>query len=125
MSEKSSNTINLVILGLLGAYIALPLLPQGDEYRRNTYRSRDECVADYSETDCEPTESGGSSGGGSGGGGRYRGPSYRADPSGHPEDPGPGHYKKTYGGTNPAVSGVESSFRGGFGNLARKFGAGS
>jgi len=55
VSGKSSSTINLVILGLFGAYVALPFLPQGDEVRRNTYRSREECVADYSDAECETT----------------------------------------------------------------------
>lgn len=119
MSDKSSSTINLVILGLVGAYVALPLLPQGDEMRRNTYRSREECVADYSETQCESWSSGG--GGGSAG---YRGPNYYADGRGHPDDPGPGRYRRDNGRNNPAVSHTETSFRGGFGNLARKLGGG-
>jgi len=119
VSDKSSNTINLVILGLFGAYVALPFLPQGDEVRRNTYRSREECVADYSETQCESS----SSGGGSGSWG-YRGPSYYADGRGHTDDPGPGRYSRENGRPNPAVIHTETSFRGGFGNLARRLGSG-
>ena len=118
MSEKSSNTIKLVILGLFGAYIALPYLPQGEEMRRNTYRSRDDCLADYSEDQCETTFNG------NGGSWGYRGPTYRADGRGHPEDPGPGRYNRETGRSNPAVIHTESSFRGGFGNMARRFGAG-
>src|SRR5512139_1708605 len=118
MSEKSSDAIMLVLLGLIGASMALPYLPQGEEVRRNTYRSRNDCVADYSEAECETTPA---SGDGSWG---YHGPTYRKDSQGHPEDPGPGRYSKEFSKPNPAVIHTESSFRGGFGNISRRFGSG-
>lgn len=120
MNEKLSRTVNLVILGLVGTAVVLPLLPQGEEMRRNVYRSKEDCLSDYSEPECEPTKEGSS--GGHSSTSWYRGPSYRADRSGNPNDAGPGRYQNSYGVRNPGVLNSESSFRGGFGNISRRFG---
>jgi hypothetical protein len=121
VNEKLSRTVNLVILGLLGTAVALPLLPQGEEMRRNVYRTKEDCLSDYSEPECEPTREGS---GGHGSGSWYRGPTYRSDRTGNPNDAGPGRYQNTYGARNPSALSSESSFRGGFGNISRRFGIG-
>jgi hypothetical protein len=122
VSDKSSRIVNLVILGVFGTAIALPLLPQGEEMRRNVYRSKDDCLSDYSEPECEPTNQGNSSGGSSY---WYRGPQYRADPTGNPGDPGPGRYNGANSLRSPGIANTETSYRGGFGNISRRFGIGS
>ena len=62
----------------------------GEDVQRNSYLSRAECIADYSEAQCNPDTPIGSSYGGT----RYYGPWYRSSYSGarSADDPGPGRY---------------------------------
>jgi hypothetical protein len=80
-----------------------------DDWLRNTYSSREECIADYSEAECrEEGASGGTSGGGGGGYFAYFGPWYRTGPAlaGAPPNPGPGKTAVAAGLKQPA-SGVQ------------------
>lgn len=109
--SRRSKIVTLTLLGLVGAVIAAPYIPEGQSVRRNTYRDRESCERDYSPTQCEPGDGGG--GGSSGGYSRWRGPEYYEDRR-LPEasrDPGPGR--------TGLSSGVETSTRGGFGQAGR------
>lgn len=80
-------------------------------WSRNYYQNRQDCVADYSEKQCEQLPGAHA---GSGGGGRYYGPPYRTD-SPPRDDPGSGRAGKADGKTSYVQ-------RGGFGSSSRRFG---
>jgi hypothetical protein len=121
--RRRSLIVRLTLVGVAGAILFGPMLPEGKEVRRNQYRNQADCERDYSRAQCEaPRPSGGSGGGGggsgggvggSGGGGYWRGPEYVANRT-LPEartDAGPGR-----GGIRV---GTEGSMRGGFGMVGR------
>lgn len=110
--SRRSKIVNLTVLGLVGAVMAAPYIPEGKTVRRNVYSDRESCERDYSPQQCEP------GGGGSGGRGRWRGPEYYEDRR-LPEasrDPGLGR--------TGLSTGVETSTRGGFGRAGRSLRAG-
>jgi uncharacterized protein YgiB involved in biofilm formation len=107
--RRRSLIVNLTLVGVAGAFVFGPMLPEGKEVRHNEYNSLSDCARDYSPAQCAPS----SSGGGSGGGYWWRGPTYFANRT-LPEaqaDPGPGR-------AGLAVR-TESSMRGGFGRVGR------
>lgn len=103
--RKRSNIVLLSLIGLPAAtMVAAPLIPQGQEVRRNLYPDRAACERDYSAQQCQ--QGGGSSGG-------WHGPYYSGN-RGAPQtqaDPGSGRT----GIARP----VQTSTRGGFGALGR------
>lgn len=114
-----------ITLGLMGTLFVTGCTPEPDTLR-NTYRTREDCVADYNESECAPADRGASgdwnsnSASGSGVGvGRWYGPLYRGGGSffGR-DDPGPGRDPN-----RPLLR--ETIKRGGFGQLGRFFFRGS
>jgi hypothetical protein len=127
--QKKSSIVTLAIMGaaMTGA-VALPALFGGTDVQRNRYGSRESCIADYSETQCNPDLP--ASGATPGMGTYYYGPWYRSNYRSRtaPDDPGPGRYYRgggtvsgfsSAGGTSSAPTGVESGTRGGFGRGGR------
>lgn len=118
--RKSRRTANIVLIGI-GAVIAVPLLMRGESMQRNVYQDHNDCVADYSETQCERTYSGGSGTSYLGG----RGPWYHTDPSSSPQnDPGQGRSRTSAFAGNSTTTlrapmTIEHGVRGGFGNTGR------
>ena len=53
--QKKSSMVSLAIMGtaMVGA-VGLPALFGGTDVQRNRYSSREACIADYSETQCNP-----------------------------------------------------------------------
>jgi len=93
-----------ILLTLMGA-VALSNVERQPDVLRNTYNSREDCVHDYSDTQCRDA-----SGGGHGSSGRWYGPDYR-DGS---EDARRGN----------RATGRETVKRGGFGFSGRRAGGG-
>ena len=125
--QKKSSTVSLAIMGTaMAGAVGLPALFGGTDVQRNRYTSREACIADYSETQCNPDVP---SRRHSPGGTYYYGPWYRSDyraRTDEPDDPGPGRYYRSTaqhfvvaagGGVGP--SGVETGTRGGFGRSGR------
>jgi hypothetical protein len=125
--QKKSSAVTLAIMGaaMTGA-VGIPLLFGGTDVQRNRYASREACIADYSETQCNPDMP--MTGATSGLSTFYYGPWYRSDYRARSTsgDAGPGRY---YGsgaasafsssGTSSAPMGIESGTRGGFGRSGR------
>jgi hypothetical protein len=103
----------IVLLSLPLAVVAVaPLIPEGQQMRRNVYADRASCERDYSPPQCE--QSGPGPGGSFGyAGGGWHGPYYAANrpAPGTAADPGPGRIG--------LASSVETSVRGGFGAFGR------
>lgn len=127
LGQKKSSGVTLAIMGaaITGA-VGIPLLFGGTDVQRNRYASREACIADYSEAQCNPDMPMGNAVAGVAT--YYYGPWYRSDyrmrsASG---DPGPGNYYRG-GGTSAFSSGatssapvtVETGTRGGFGRSGR------
>lgn len=110
---KRSQIVLLTLLGLPAVtMMAAPLIPQGQEMRRNLYPNQGACERDYSPQQCQQ------SGGGSAVG-VWHGPYYYAN-RGLPQagsDPGPGRFAGT--------KAVQTSVRGGFGAFGRALHAAS
>ena len=102
--KKRSNAVLLTLIGLPAAVVmAEPLIPQGEQVRRNLYSDRAACERDYSPQQCQQNT-------GSGG---WNGPYYSSNRN-SPQaatDPGPGRAG--------AARAVETSTRGGFGAFGR------
>jgi len=124
--QKKSSAISLAIMGtaMVGA-VGLPALFSGTDVQRNRYASRETCVADYSEAQCNPDLPYGGSAPGTT---YYYGPWYRSDyrMRNTPDDPGPGRYYRSTVGTSSSLAGsgvgpssVETGTRGGFGRSGR------
>ncbi len=119
--KKRSGNIALVIMGLVGAYAALPMCSTGTEYSRNYYNNREDCEQDYPASDCYRGTAYGS-------GYHYYGPYYRSDPVARlrdSKDPGPGRTAQETNRVSDKVVRVEKSTRGGFGSSARRYGVSS
>jgi hypothetical protein len=104
--KKRSNIVLLTLVGLPAAvFLAEPLIPQGEQVRRNLYPDRTACERDYSPQQCQQG-SGSSSGG-------WHGPYYSSNrySAQAGTDPGVGRT----GTAHP----VEVSTRGGFGAFGR------
>ncbi len=126
--QKKSSAVTLAIMGaaITGA-VGIPLLFGGTDVQRNRYTSRESCIADYSEAQCNPDVP--IAGTALAGGTYYYGPWYRGDyrsRTSDPTDPGPGRYYRGGGtvsglatGVGSAPVGVESGTRGGFGRSGR------
>jgi len=110
--QKRSQIVILTLIGLPAAVaIAAPLIPQGQEVRRNLYPDRAACERDYSPQHCQQGTGSAYSG--------FHGPYYytnRAAPQAG-SDPGPGRIA--------APKAVEISTRGGFGAFGRAMHAAS
>jgi uncharacterized protein YgiB involved in biofilm formation len=86
--QRKTKKIVLTVMGVAAVgMIGLAMLGGGDEgdgeeVRRNAYRSKADCVADYSEAQCEPQQASGGSGspdvGGGSSGLAWIGPAYLA-----------------------------------------------
>ena len=131
--QKKSSAVSLAIMGtaMVGA-VGLPVLFGGTDVQRNRYQSREACIADYSEAQCNPDVPNGTGSMplGAAAATYYYGPWYRSDyrSRSDPNDPGPGRYYRgggtvsgfsSAGGTSSAPSGVETGTRGGFGRSGR------
>jgi hypothetical protein len=124
--QKKSSAVSLAIMGTaMAGAVGLPVLFGGTDVQRNRYSSREACIADYSEAQCNPDVP---VGGGSFGTTYYYGPWYRSDyrTRNTPGDPGPGRYYRSTVGTSASLAGggvgpssVESGTRGGFGRSGR------
>jgi hypothetical protein len=121
-AAKKSSAVPLVLMGAVAGVAVLPAVFSGTDVQRNRYHSREDCVADYSETQCGPDYPVG--GVYSGTGTNYYGPWYRSDVARRtqdPNDPGAGRFYRGSSGLaatglhSPAA--VETGSRGGFGSL--------
>lgn len=115
--ERASRRTNNIVLIGIGAVIAMPLLLRGESMQRNVYRDYNDCVADYSEAQCERTYT--SSSGTSYLGGR--GPWYESEGRVTKENPGPGRSRTSAFAASGSVQAralvsVEYGVRGGFGH---------
>jgi hypothetical protein len=121
-TPKKSAAVPLVLMGAIAGAVGLPAIFHGTDVQRNRYANREDCIADYSDTQCGADYPiGGHTTGTSM---FYYGPWYRSDPvsrSRDSHDPGPGH--NFHGGISGfssgaahAPAGVESGTRGGFGS---------
>lgn len=114
---------------------AEPVDPSDNDWLRNTYDSRDECVADYSEAECREESPGG---GGVVPGFVYFGPWYRLPTATGlaPPNPGPGKAALAAGLTQPATgvqrfrsspstagAAASRTQRGGFGGSSNYYGS--
>jgi hypothetical protein len=127
--QKKSSAVTLAIMGaaMTGA-VGIPILFGGTDVQRNRYTSREACIADYSEAQCNPDLP--VSGTALAAGTYYYGPWYRSDyrsRTNDSNDPGPGRYYRgggvsgfsSAGGVSSAPAGVETGTRGGFGRSGR------
>lgn len=117
-SPRHSIAVPLVLLGAFGV---LTWRGSGTDVQRNRYENLQDCVADYSQNQCQPDTPVHMHGGG---GVHYYGPWYRsrAASQGVDGDPGPGRSggsstARLYGSRGP--SGIELGTRGGFGGHGR------
>ena len=124
--QKKSSAVTLAIMGTaIAGAVGIPYLFGGTDVQRNRYVSREACIADYSEAQCNPDMPVG--GTALAAGTYYYGPWYRSDYRARTldsNDSGPGRYYRgggtasgfsSAGGVGSAPSGVESGTRGGFG----------
>ena len=130
--QKKSSAVTLAIMGaaMTGA-VGIPLLFGGTDVQRNRYTSRESCIADYSEAQCNPDVPNGSAVAPMGAATYYYGPWYRSDyrsRTNDPNDAGPGRYYRSggtvsgfssAGGAGSAPAAVETGTRGGFGRSGR------
>jgi hypothetical protein len=122
--EKKSGKVPLLLMGAVAGAVALPAMFNGTDVQRNRYGSREDCISDYSEAQCNPDAPIGTTG-------RtyYYGPWYRSDVSARArdsKDPGAGRYFGSGGSagiTTPPS--VETGTRGGFGSSGRVSARGS
>ncbi len=98
---KKSEAVMLTLV--VGAMAALNLERQPNTVR-NTYNTREDCVQDYSDTQCKEDTSSSRRAGIGGSGGRWLGPDYRDDESAR---------------RSQRASGKETVRRGGFGLSGR------
>lgn len=117
--EKKSGKVPLVLMGAVAGAVALPALFNGTDVQRNRYNSREDCVADYSEAQCNPDFPLGTST-------RtyFHGPWYLSDFNARTrdsKDPGPGRYFRGGGSSSgfAVAPSVETGTRGGFGSSGR------
>ena len=125
--QKKSSMVSLAIMGTaMAGAVGLPMLFGGTDVQRNRYGSREACIADYSEAQCNPDMP--TVGGSSPTTTYYYGPWYRSDYRARttPNDPGPGRYYRSTIGTSSSLAGsgvgpssVETGTRGGFGRSGR------
>jgi hypothetical protein len=127
--QKKSSAVSLAIMGTaMAGAVGIPMLFGGTDVQRNRYTSRETCIADYSEAQCNPDVPNGTVVAPMGGPSTYYyGPWYRSDyrsRTSDSTDPGPGRYYRgggtvsgfsSAGGASSAPAGVESGTRGGFG----------
>jgi hypothetical protein len=107
-NSRRSQWVGWVWVGLAGAYVALPLIPEGKTYRQNVYSDWSDCEADYSRQQCQQDNSSSSPGGRV----YFVGPSYAADRNNAAaNDPGPGR--------SGVTRTFKTSVRGGFGAIGR------
>lgn len=122
--DKKSGKVPLVLMGAVAGAVALPAMFNGTDVQRNRYNSREECIADYSEAQCNPDFPTGTST-------RtyYHGPWYRSDAGARAKDstdPGSGRYFSGGGkGGAAAPPSIETGTRGGFGSSGRVSARGS
>ena len=127
--QKKSSAVSLAIMGTaMASAVGLPMLFGGTDVQRNRYSSREACIADYSETQCNPDMP---VTGAVAATTYYYGPWYRSDYRSRTNDlndPGPGRYYRgggtasgfsSAGGVSSAPAGVETGTRGGFGRSGR------
>ena len=118
--DKKSGKVPLVLMGAVAGAVALPAMFNGTDVQRNRYNSHEDCVADYSEAQCNPDFPVGTSSHT-----YYYGPWYRSDASARTKDktdPGSGRYftsGKSTSGIGGAPASVETGTRGGFGSRGR------
>jgi uncharacterized protein YgiB involved in biofilm formation len=127
--SKKSVAVPLVLMGAFAGSIVLPMVFSGTDVQRNKYTSREACVADYSETQCNPDRPVGGSGLLTAAALAYYGPWYRSDyrTRNDANDPGPGRYYRggatsgfsSGGAPSSAPTSVETGSRGGFGRSGR------
>ena len=102
--SKRSSIVTLTLVGLpLGAVAFANLAPSGPQMQRRLYRDQAACESDYRPSQCQANSSGGG----------WHGPYYYADRSMPQAKSDPGTGRTT------AVVPTESSYRGGFGRIAR------
>lgn len=124
--DKKSGKVPLVLMGAVAGAVALPALFNGSDVQRNRYNSREDCIADYSEVQCNPDFAIGTSSHA-----YYYGPWYRSDAGARikdKSDPGPGRFfsgGRTTSSTSGAPASVETGTRGGFGSRGRVSARGS
>lgn len=120
-ASRKSSTVRLALMGAAVGGSGL-LAGCGTDVQRNRYASREDCIADYSQTQCGPDFPLGAAAA-VGAATYYYGPWYRSDASARlrdPNDPGAGRYFRGGGSSGaraPAI--VEAGTRGGFGATGR------
>ncbi|HZP68256.1 MAG TPA: hypothetical protein VFB32_18275 [Rudaea sp.] len=124
-APKKSAAVPLVLMGAAAGVVALPALFGGTDVQRNRYATREACIADYSDAQCQDDVPVGTSRS-VGATHYYYGPWYRTSSTSDPKDPGPGRYYASHGvrgfssgGGGGAPAAVESGTRGGFGSHGR------
>lgn len=121
--SRKSSTVRLVLMGAAVGSSGL-LAGCGTDVQRNRYTSREDCIADYSQTQCGPDFPVGAVAA-IGAATYYYGPWYRSDPTARRRDPGdPGAGRYFSGGSSGSVGArapatVEAGTRGGFGSTGR------
>jgi len=119
---KKSSAVRLVLMGAAVGGTGL-LAGCGTDVQRNRYTSRDDCIADYSDTLCGPDVPLAAAGAALAT--YYYGPWYRSDVAARvrdPSDPGAGRFfSSSGGGASPPRSPptIETGTRGGFGAHGR------
>jgi uncharacterized protein YgiB involved in biofilm formation len=119
MSKRSWSS-KVVVLSLFSVSGSLAGCDDaGDDGRRNQYNSQAECIADYSERECEPQARSGGGGGFFFLGPIYRG-NWRSQPAGtYAGGGGPG--KAAMASPNGVVAHPTQTTRGGFGSTGRSY----
>jgi hypothetical protein len=125
--DRKSSKVPLVLMGAVAGAVALPAMFSSTDVQRNRYNSREDCIADYSDAQCNPDFPLGTTAHT-----YYHGPWYRSDVNERARDtadPGPGRYFHGGGGAGVGSKGapasVETGTRGGFGSSGRVSARGS
>ena len=117
--RRKSATVRLVLMGAAVGGSSL-LVGCGSDVQRNRYASREDCVADYSATQCGPDFPLG--GAAALAATYYYGPWYRSDVAARmrdPADPGAGRFLGGSSTSLRAAPTIETGTRGGFGSHGR------
>jgi len=124
---KKSSAVRLVLMGAAVGGSSL-LVGCGTDVQRNRYASREDCIADYSDTLCG-SDVPMMAAGGAALAAYFYGPWYRSDVAGRasdPRDPGAGRYFGSSGSSGPrSPPTIETGTRGGFGSHGRVSARGS
>jgi hypothetical protein len=116
-SPKRRWSSKVVVLGLISASSALSACGEVDDQRRNQYNTKAECVADYSEQECESQAR-------SGGGFFFLGPLYSGrwrNQSANAFATGGGPGRAALADPNGRVAHPTQTVRGGFGQTGRSY----